>query len=143
MEPKCANQTFNVVNGDNESWQNMWPKLARRCHCHIPRNRFDVDVGKDAESIMKLAERPPIADYAASLGLEGKIPQNVVEQRIDLIKWSKREDVKLAWQNLAQRNWLEEDSFEKATWGFLGFVLGRDYDVVISMSKARKLRWTG
>jgi hypothetical protein len=25
----------------------------------------------------------------------------------------------------------------------LGFVLGRNYDIVISMSKARKLGWTG
>lgn len=32
---------------------------------------------------------------------------------------------------------------EKATWGFLGFVLGRNYDLVIDMSKARKLGWIG
>lgn len=143
MEPRCANQAFNVVNGDNESWQNMWPKLARRFHCHIPRNQFEVDVGKGADSVTKLAEKPPIADHAAAIGLEGQTPQNVVEQKIDLIKWSQREDVKKAWEKLAQRDGLEKCSFEKATWGFLGFVLGRDYNVVISMSKARRLGWTG
>lgn len=37
-----------------------------------------------------------------------------------------------------ERDGLEKVSFEKATRGFRGFVLGRNYDVVISMSKARR-----
>lgn len=48
-----------------------------------------------------------------------------------------------AWDKLVETHGLEKDAFEKATWGFLGFVLGRDYNVVISMSKARKWGWTG
>lgn len=48
-----------------------------------------------------------------------------------------------AWQRLAGREGLQQDAFEKATWDFLGFVLGRNFDVVISMSKARALGWTG
>ena len=48
-----------------------------------------------------------------------------------------------AWAKLAKEHGLEKYAFEKATWGFLGFVLGRDYNVVISMSKARRLGWTG
>lgn len=142
LEPKCSNEAFNVVNGDVESWQNMWPKLAKRVHCHIPRNQFRVNV-PDSESVMKLAEKPPIADMAAELGLEGNTRQCEVQQKIDLIKWSRRADVKQAWNKLQAGHGLEKDAFEKATWGFLGFVLGRDYNVVISMSKARKLGWTG
>lgn len=38
---------------------------------------------------------------------------------------------------------LEKDAFEKATWDFLDFVLGRNYNIVISKSKARKFGWTG
>lgn len=38
---------------------------------------------------------------------------------------------------------MEKDSFSNATWSFLDFVLGRNFDLVISMSKARKLGWTG
>jgi hypothetical protein len=38
---------------------------------------------------------------------------------------------------------LQQDAFEKATWDFLGFVLGRNYDLVFSMSKARKAGFTG
>ncbi|KAI9877297.1 MAG: hypothetical protein M1830_004308 [Pleopsidium flavum] len=141
LEPKCANQAFNVVNGDNESWQNMWPKLARRFGCKIPEDQFSGPTPDASE--MKLAERPPIADLAPQLGLVNHVRQGAVQQRIDLIKWSQKDNVKKAWDKLAQKDGLEKDSFEKATWGFLGFVLGRDYDVVISMSKARKFGWTG
>jgi hypothetical protein len=73
----------------------------------------------------------------------GKIPQSFVEQRIDLVKWSQRDDVKKAWEQLAAREGLEKDAFYQATWAFLGLVLGRNYDIVVSMSKARKLGWTG
>ncbi|KAL6721078.1 hypothetical protein ACLMJK_000178 [Lecanora helva] len=143
LEPQCANQAFNVVNGDVESWQNMWPKAAKRFGCHIPRNQFRVGVGEDPGSVMPLAEKPPLAEVAVQIGLENNLEQNKVEQKIDLVKWSKREDVQQAWTKLADQHNLERDAFEKATWGFLGFVLGRNYNVVISMSKARRLGWTG
>ena len=143
FEPKCANQAFNVVNGDNESWQNLWPKLAKRFKCHIPRNQFRVGVGEDPGSVLELAEKPPIADHAAEIGLENNVPRGKVEQKIDLVKWSKRTDVQNAWAVLCDRDRLDRDAFKKATWGFLGFVLGRTYNIVISMSKARKLGWTG
>ena len=143
LEPKCGNEAFNVVNGDTESWQNMWPKLAKRFKCHIPRNQFHMDVGKDADSVMKLAEQPPLAEMAAELGLEGNLRQSKVEAKIDLIKWSQRKDVKEAWEVLVREHGLEKEALEKATWGFLGFVLGRDYPVVVSMSKARRFGWTG
>lgn len=74
----------------------MWPKLARRFGCKIPANQFEIDIGKDAGSTMPLAEKPPIAGIAAEMGLEGRFGQGKVEQRIDLIKWSQREDVKKA-----------------------------------------------
>ena len=143
MEPAATNEAFNVVNGDSESWQNMWPKLAKRFSCHIPRNQFKVGVGKDPSSEMELAEKPPIADVSAEIGLENNVSRGKVEQKIDLIKWSKRADVHSAWEKLQQRDNLEKDAFEKATWGFLGFVLGRTYNLVISMSKARKIGWKG
>jgi nucleoside-diphosphate-sugar epimerase len=54
LEPKCANQAFNVVNGDTESWQNMWPKLARRFDCKIPEDQFSGSTPDASE--MKLAE---------------------------------------------------------------------------------------
>jgi len=150
QSPKVSNQAFNVVNGDVESWQNMWPKLARKFDLSIPERMFtsEEEAGKMDEktgSVMPLMERPPISEFAAERGLKDTkyTKQSRVEQKIDLIKWSQRSDVKDAWEQLAKREGLEHDAFEKATWGFLGFVLGRAYDIVISMNKARNAGWTG
>jgi len=142
LEPRAADQAFNVVNGDVESWQNLWPRVAGRFGIKVKEDQFAQKPGEEG-SVMEMAKEPPIEAVAGDIGLKGKTPRSKVEQRIDLIKWSQREDVKEAWNKLAEREGLEKDAFEKATWGFLGFVLGRNFDLVISMSKARKLGWTG
>ena len=68
----------------------MWPKLAKRTGCHIPRNQFKINVGKDADSVIPLAEKPRLAEVAVQIGLEENLKQNHVEQKIDLVKWSQR-----------------------------------------------------
>ena len=148
--PKVSNQVFNVVNGDVESWHNMWPKLARKFGLKIPESMFTEDeqqgkIDEKTGSVMKLMERPPIAEFAAERGLKNTkyAQQSRVEQKIDLVKWSQRSDVKAAWKQLAKREGLEHNALEKATWSFLGFVFGRNYDMVVSMTKARKAGWTG
>jgi nucleoside-diphosphate-sugar epimerase len=148
--PKVSNQAFNMVNGDVESWQNLWPRVAAKFGLKIPERMFtaDEEAGKIDEktgSVMSLMDRPPITEFAAERGLKDTkyVKQSRVEQKIDLIKWSQRSDVKSAWDRLAKREGLEKDALEKATWGFLGFVFGRNYDIVISMNKARKAGWTG
>jgi hypothetical protein len=140
-EQNCANQAFNVVNGDVESWVNLWPKVAKKFGLKVPARQFEKKAPDS--SVMKLAEVPPFEDLAAVTGMEGKMRQGIVEARVDLVKWSQKKEVKDAWKRIAEREGLEKDALEKATWGFLGFVLGRNYDIVISMSKARKLGWTG
>ena len=115
------------MNGEAESWQNLFLKLAKRFGCKLPPNQFASPTDKEASSVMKLAETPPTAIVpAAALGLEGSVHQGAVEQRIDLMKWSQRDDVKKALASLAERVGLDKPAFEKATWGFLGFVLGRN-----------------
>lgn len=153
LEPRAANQAFNVVNGDAESWQNLFPKVANYFDTKVNPKQFQSGaassilkyVSDDASSTSKLAPQPPLSAHASTVGLEGTpaLEQSVVEQHIDIEKWSQRSDVKEAWKRIAEREGLQEDAFEKATWGFLGFVLGRRYDLVISMSKARKAGWTG
>lgn len=141
LEPRAGNEAFNMVNGDAESWQNLWPRVAKRYGLKVPPDQFERPA--DLASDMKLAERPPLDDVADEIGLRGNVKQGMVRSRIDLVKWSQTDDVKQAWETLAEREGLDKDAFEKATWRFLGFVLGRDYDVVISMSKARSLGWNG
>ncbi|CZR53516.1 related to wound-inducible protein AWI 31 [Phialocephala subalpina] len=141
LEPKCTNQAFNVVNGDTESWTNMWPKLARRFGCKVPPKQFQGKARDASEMVLQAV--PPFEDLASENGMQGEVAQGKVRQRINLTKWSQRKEVKDAWEQIAKREGVQEDALEKATWGFLGFVLGREYDIVISMSKARKFGWTG
>jgi len=140
--PEAGNQAFNMVNGEVESWQNLWPKIAQRFSCQIQKNQFQLQ--SQFESCeLPLADRAPIDGVAVSIGLEGSKFSNSLSQKIDLMKWSKHPQVLDAWRRIQERHGLQKDAFEKATWSFLGFVLGRDYDLVISMAKARKLGWTG
>lgn len=68
---------------------------------------------------------------------------SVVHQQIDTVKWAQRPEVVQKWEELRDRFGLDQSVWDKATWGFLTFLLGREFDCVVSMSKARKLGWTG
>jgi hypothetical protein len=76
--------------------------------------------------------KDPIATDAPTLRLQ-----------IDPEKWAKRSDVNEIWARLRKQYGLDQMAWEKATWDFLTFVLGRDWNCIGSMSKARKLGWTG
>lgn len=70
LEPRAAGQAFNAVNGDVESWQTLWPKLAKRFGLRVKSDQFAKPPGKDG-AVMELVEKPPVADMAAELGLVG------------------------------------------------------------------------
>ncbi|KAI8961198.1 NAD(P)-binding protein [Daldinia sp. FL1419] len=147
--PNANNQRFNVVNGDTQSWQDLWPRMAARFGCNIPEKMFPAGDEFKAypgyeSSHTKLHQRPPVAEVADKIGLkdEFKKPSELFCQ-IDLEKWAKRPEVIKAWETLRDRHGLDQAAWDGATWGFLGFLLGRNYSCVASMSKARKLGWTG
>lgn len=141
LEPRAKDQAFNVTNGDVQSWQALWPKVASRFGLTVPEDQFTRPAPDAAD--VELEKEPPISVVADELGLQGKLSPSRLQQRIDLVRWAEKEEVKAAWGKLAEREGLEKDALEKATWGFANFVLGRSYDLVISMSKARKIGWTG
>lgn len=140
LQPGAANQAFNVVNGDVESWQNMWPKVAKHFGLTVPSDQFDRKAPLATET--PLQPQPPISIQAKDIGLEGRTAQSVLAQRINLVKWSQEEKVTEAWNKLAEREGLDPNALENATWGFADFVLGRNYNVIQSMSKARKIGWS-
>lgn len=163
LEPRAANQAFNVVNGDAESWQSLWPRITAYFDAKVNPTQF-ADTSSTVSSTVSslstwivgssstsssssttLHPTPPLATWAESSGLVSSpaLAPSKLEQHIDLEKWSARPDVQAAWKALATRAGLDESVFEKATWGFLNFVLGRSFDLVISMSKARECGWTG
>lgn len=140
QEQGCSNEAFNVVNGDTQSWQTLWPLLAKRFDLKVPAQQFKSG---QHEKVVPLIERPPVADHAENMGIADRVRRGEVQMSVDLEKWASREDVKAAWERVAKREGLQEDALQKATWFFLNFVLGRNYDVVISMNKARRHGFTG
>ena len=143
----AANQGFNVVNGDTQSWQDIWPRIAKCFGAKLPEHMFpgnaEIAYPGWESTEMDLLSRPPIAEFENGMGLKGEFKQSRVHCQIDLIKWAKKEEVVKAWQKVRDEYGLEQDAWDKATWGFLTFLVGRQYDCVVSMSKARKLGWTG
>ena len=152
--PNAANQIFNVTNGDTESWQNLWPRLAARFGCKVPKEMF---AGGDRSKYLdfepagptELHDPPPVAVQATSEqpGIGFGVPElkkpSTIYQQIDTSKWAKHPRVVKAWETLRDKYDLDQTGMEKATWSFLTFVLGRDYSCVVSMSKARKMGWNG
>ncbi|KAL4874449.1 hypothetical protein BJY04DRAFT_13593, partial [Aspergillus karnatakaensis] len=151
--PNAGKQIFNVTNGDTESWQNLWPRLAKRFGCRIPNPMFPnggtADSGgyKDFESsTTRMPNKHPLITRADDIGVaEDPSVESTptLFSQIDPEKWAKRDDVNKAWKTVREMYGLEQDAWEKATWDFLTFALGRDWSCVGSMSKARKLGWNG
>lgn len=151
--PKAGNNIFNIMNGDTESFQNIWPRLAARFGCKIPNPMFPSggtpnSAGyKDYEpKTWQMETKPPLVVHAASLGIEADdLAQTptTFHLQIDPEKWAKRPEVIQTWEKLRDKFNLDQQAWDKATWSFLTFVLARDYSNVGSMSKARKMGWTG
>ncbi|KAF5661205.1 hypothetical protein FHETE_8577 [Fusarium heterosporum] len=142
LQSSTANEAFNVVNGDVESWQNLWPKVAERFGMKVNASQFTDDEHFLA-SLIELNPVPPTTLLEEKAGLKGLTKRGKLESTVDLIIWSQKADVKQAWKQLAEREGLDEKALEQATWTFLRFVLGRNYDLVMSMSKARQYGWSG
>ncbi|KAJ6034313.1 hypothetical protein N7499_001521 [Penicillium canescens] len=147
--PGAGNNIFNVTNGDTQSFQSLWPLLAERFGCAIPENMFDpamTEGYKNEATNAELKNNNPISVHAKTMGIADD-PVNsrtpTLRLPIDPQKWAQRKDVNEAWNKLKGKYNLDQAAWDKATWGFLTFVLGREWGCVASMSKARKLGWSG
>jgi len=70
-EPKCANQAFNITNGDLIRWENLWPKFAEF---------FDMELGRPRHiSLPRLmADKAPVWDrIVAEHGLRAHRYQDI------------------------------------------------------------------
>jgi len=145
QQPQCSNQAYNVVNGDTECWEHLWPNLAAYFGTHVPPDQFARPTPAELQSSTQLQDEPPIVTHADAAGLRGSdaVQPSKVEARIDVAKWAQREDVKAAWDRIAHREGIDRTTFGKAPWWFLQFVVGRNFNILISQSKARQAGWTG
>ncbi len=53
IEPRCANQSFNVVNGDYPRWSDLWPRIAKNfgLRAGVPRNLKLADYMADKGAV--------------------------------------------------------------------------------------------
>ncbi|KAL4978269.1 hypothetical protein BDW66DRAFT_158351 [Aspergillus desertorum] len=145
----AGNNIFNVMNGDTESFQNLWPRLAQRFGCKVPNPMFphggvpdSGGFGEYEATTVRMGNAQPLKEHEGSIGVKAEGEPTLFLQ-VDPEKWARREDVNAAWAKLRDGYGLDQKAWEKATWDFLTFVLGRDWSCVGTMSKARKLGWTG
>ncbi|KAF7175117.1 hypothetical protein CNMCM7691_006521 [Aspergillus felis] len=147
--PNAGNNIFNVINGDTESFQYLWPRLAARFGCKIPNPMFPhggtpdtQGFGKYEATTVRMPNRHPLVAHADKIGVSADDAPTLFLQ-VDPEKWAKRKDVNEAWAKLRDTYNLDQSAWDKATWDFLTFVLGRDWSCVGTMSKARKFGWDG
>lgn len=112
----CANQAFNVVNGDHFTWRYMWPRVAKY-------------LGADASSEQKFEKPAP---------KEGE-----VQQDFSLDDWSRGKRV--VWDELCDKAGVPEAkaTWDSATWKYQDWVFMRSWSATLSMTKARRFGWTG
>jgi nucleoside-diphosphate-sugar epimerase len=95
-DKRCANEPFNITNGDIFRWQNMWPAFA---------------------------------DY---FGMDLAPPQRINLQQMMADKGG-------LWNELAQQHGLQNIPYNKlVSWAYGDFVFTPEFDVISSMTKARK-----
>lgn len=125
--PGAGNNLFNVTNGDTESFQNLWPCLAKRFGCMIPKNMFEPatrDAYINESTVVQLPTANPIIAHAQTLGIADDplaTRPPCLRLPIDPQKWAKRADVNDAWARLKAKYNLDQTAWDKATWDFLDF----------------------
>ena len=93
---RCANEPFNVTNGDLIRWENLWPKIAAY---------FDMEPGPRQH--IRLTEM--MADKAP------------------------------LWERIVSEHELQRIPYDQVvSWGYGDFVFGAGFDIISSMSKARR-----
>lgn len=118
--PRCANEEFNVVNGDVFTWRYMWPRLAAYYGARA------------SPSSQKFTG--PSADTA-----EGDRPA----QNFSLADWAK--DKRAIWDEIcdARATPGAKATFDYGTWAFQDWVFGRTWTATLSINKARRFGWNG
>ncbi|AFR97545.1 NAD dependent epimerase/dehydratase family protein [Cryptococcus neoformans C23] len=144
----CGFKHYGVHLG-NCKQPNLWPRLAERFGCKVPNPLFphggvtdSAGFGNYEATTVRMENAHPLKEHEHVIGVKAESSPSLFCQ-VDPEKWAKRQDVNEAWGKLRDKYNLDQKAWEKATWDFLTFALGRDWSCVGTMSKARKLGWTG
>jgi nucleoside-diphosphate-sugar epimerase len=111
---ECANQAFNVSNGDVFRWKDFWPKLAKY-------------FGAKANSDQKFSKPDPAP--------------GTLQQEFSLVNWY--QDKEKVWDELCTRLEAPnaKATFQYGTWQFQDWVFRRSWYVTLNTEKARRYGW--
>jgi nucleoside-diphosphate-sugar epimerase len=114
--PKCANEAFNIVNGDYFCWRYMWPRLA-------------TYFGAEASSEQKFEKPFPT--------------EGVPQLDISFAEWAK--DKRQVWDRICDNAGVPQAkaTWDAGTWAYQDWVFQRTWSATLSINKARKFGWTG
>ncbi|KAJ5318516.1 hypothetical protein N7476_004936 [Penicillium atrosanguineum] len=112
----CANEAFNINNGDYFSWRYMWPRLAE-------------NLGAAASSQQR---------FEKALPKEGDL-----QLELSLAEWCQGK--RKVWEDLCERQGLPgaKTTFDLAGWAVGDFLFQRTWSATLSVNKARRFGWTG
>jgi hypothetical protein len=132
LTPACANEAFNITNGDISVWARLFPVLCEYFSLPVPAaSQFTEPPLRHFKS--KFPTVRPM-DYAEV---------GVVELRNSWGLWAKEERTIAAWKRVQEREGLEKDAFERASWGYADRNMAIGYSKLESMTKARSIGWLG
>jgi nucleoside-diphosphate-sugar epimerase len=112
----CANEAFNVVNGDHFCWRYMWPRLAKFFGAKASSN----------QTFQKTMLEP-----------------GTVYLETNLEEWAKEK--REIWNRACDKANVPEAkaTFDAGTWAFQDWVFRRTWSATLSLNKARKFGWMG
>ncbi|BFZ61275.1 hypothetical protein YB2330_002334 [Saitoella coloradoensis] len=145
LEEGCGGEAFNCVNGDLHTWSRTWPKIAEYFGLELPEDQFNKPAPLPHK--VELPGPSPLTKFLKTnepAGADFHTPtKSLLTSRVHLETWSQKPEVSAAWSRLADRHDLDKEAFSHATWGFMDFCVGRTWDILDSMGKARAMGWTG
>lgn len=116
--PACANEAFNVANGDFFCWRDMWPRIAASLGAWAdPQQCFEK----------------PAPEGGGELQLDGW----------GFAEWCR--DKRPVWDGLCERQGIPgaKATFDLAGWEIGDFLFRRTWSATLSVDKARRYGWTG
>jgi len=111
----CANEAFNVTNGDYFTWKYMWPRLAQY-------------FGAQSTSDQVFKPLPKVGEPQLDLSL---------------VEWAK--DKRKVWDRICDKAGVSaaKATWDAGTWAYQDWVFRRTWSATLSINKARQYGWTG
>lgn len=106
---------------------------------------FDSELDEISEFSANMHLNPPIYIEAPSIGLKDTkhVKRSKLRGCLHLERFSRTPLVTSAWNQLVKRHGLQPNTLRNANWENLQYTIGRNFDVVLSMNKAKRAGWTG